>query len=71
MAPAEPQLTCLVKAIGELPEREQLIVALYYYVHLTLVEIAGILNMTEERVSMVMNKALTEMQEKLNTGAEQ
>ena len=40
----------LTEAIGSLPEREQLVVALYYYENLTLREIGEVLGVTESRV---------------------
>lgn len=58
----------LVQCFSELPERERLIVALYYYENLALAEIAGIMNLTEKRVSIIINKALTEMREHIKTG---
>jgi RNA polymerase sigma factor FliA len=44
--------------IKELPEREQTIVALYYYEDLTLREIASLLNLTEARISQILGKVL-------------
>lgn len=43
-------------AIEELPERERLIVILYYYEELTLKEISQVLGVTESRVSQILTR---------------
>jgi RNA polymerase sigma factor FliA len=48
----------LSEAIASLPEREQLVVALYYYEGLTLREIGEVLGVTESRVSQLHTKAV-------------
>ena len=48
----------LADAIESLPERERLVVALYYYENLTLREIGEILGVTESRVSQLHTKAV-------------
>jgi RNA polymerase sigma factor for flagellar operon FliA len=48
----------LTEAIAALPEREQLVVALYYYENLTLREIGEVLGVTESRVSQLHTKAV-------------
>jgi len=48
----------LVAAIGELPEQEQSVITLYYAEELLLREIAGILGVTESRVSQIHTRAL-------------
>ncbi len=48
----------LTDAIAGLPEREQLVVALYYYENLTLREIGEVLGVTESRVSQLHTKAV-------------
>jgi RNA polymerase sigma factor for flagellar operon FliA len=48
----------LTEAISLLPEREQLVVALYYYENLTLREIGEVLGVTESRVSQLHTKAV-------------
>lgn len=55
----------LVLMLKELPERERLILALYYYENLTLVEIGQILNISESRVSQIMSKSLDQLRVKL------
>jgi RNA polymerase sigma factor for flagellar operon FliA len=44
--------------VKDLPEREQTILALYYYENLTLREIAGLLSLTEARISQILGKIL-------------
>ena len=51
--------------IQELPEREQTIVALYYYEDLTLREIVGLLNLTEARISQILGKVLLSLRGRL------
>ena len=51
----------LVNLLKEMPERERLILALYYYENLTLVEIGQILNISESRVSQIMSKSLDQL----------
>lgn len=50
--------TKLEKEIRKLKEREQLILALYYYEDLTLKEIAAVLGLTEARISQILGKIL-------------
>jgi RNA polymerase sigma factor for flagellar operon FliA len=55
----------LTDAIAELPEREKLVVALYYYEGLNLKEIGGLIGVTESRVSQVHTAALARLKEGL------
>jgi len=48
----------LAEAISVLPEREKLVVTLYYYEELTLREIGEVLGVTESRVSQLHTKAI-------------
>ena len=48
----------LAEAISRLPEREKLVVTLYYYEELTLREIGEVLGVTESRVSQLHTKAI-------------
>ncbi len=48
----------LADAIEHLPERERLVIALYYYENLTLREIGEVLGVTESRVSQLHTKAV-------------
>jgi RNA polymerase sigma factor for flagellar operon FliA len=57
----------LTEAIGSLPEREQLVVALYYYENLTLREIGEVLGVTESRVSQLHTKAVMRLKSGLQS----
>jgi RNA polymerase sigma factor FliA len=54
-------------AIARLPEREKLVVALYYYENLTLREIGEVLGVTESRVSQLHTKAVLRLRGRLTT----
>ena len=56
----------LADAIDQLPERERLVVALYYYEELTLREIGEVLGVSESRVSQIHTKALLRLRAKLS-----
>jgi RNA polymerase sigma factor FliA len=55
----------LADAIARLPEREKLVVALYYYENLTLREIGEVLGVTESRVSQLHTKAVLRLKASL------
>jgi RNA polymerase sigma factor for flagellar operon FliA len=57
----------IADAIAALPEREKLVVALYYYENLTLREIGEVLGVTESRVSQLHTKAVLRLRSKLAT----
>jgi RNA polymerase sigma factor for flagellar operon FliA len=57
----------IADAIAALPEREKLVVALYYYENLTLREIGEVLGVTESRVSQLHTKAVLRLRSKLQT----
>jgi RNA polymerase sigma factor FliA len=48
----------IAESIARLPEREKLVIALYYYENLTLREIGEVLGVTESRVSQLHTKAI-------------
>ncbi len=52
--------------INEQSEREQHMLALYYYEDLTLREIAGLYNLTEARISQILGKSLLKIRARLN-----
>lgn len=56
----------LAEAIDKLPERERLVVALYYYEGLTLKEIGQVLGVTESRVSQMHSKAILRLRGRLS-----
>ncbi len=56
----------LKKVINDLPERKKLIMALYYYEELTLADIAKVLDLTEARISQILNQTLLEIRTKLD-----
>jgi RNA polymerase sigma factor for flagellar operon FliA len=55
----------LAEAIDALPEREKLVVTLYYYNELTLKEIGRVIQVTEQRVSQIHTKAMLRLSHKL------
>jgi RNA polymerase sigma factor FliA len=60
----------LGEAITRLPEREKLVVTLYYYEELTLREIGEVLGVTESRVSQLHTKAILRLKARLSGGAQ-
>lgn len=57
----------LAEAIDSLTEKEQKVIAFYYFEELTLKEISNILEVSESRVSQLHTKALKKMREKLGS----
>jgi RNA polymerase sigma factor for flagellar operon FliA len=55
----------LAESIARLPEREKLVIALYYYENLTLREIGEVLGVTESRVSQLHTKAVLRLKSAL------
>ena len=58
----------LADAIESLPERERLVIALYYYENLTLREIGEVLGVTESRVSQLHTKAVLGLRSRFGGG---
>jgi RNA polymerase sigma factor for flagellar operon FliA len=56
----------MADAIARLPEREKLVVTLYYYEELTLREIGEVLGVTESRVSQLHTKAVLRLKSRLS-----
>jgi len=59
----------IADAIARLPEREKLVITLYYYEELTLREIGEVLGVTESRVSQLHTKAILRLKARLGGGA--
>jgi RNA polymerase sigma factor FliA len=59
----------LADAIARLPEREKIVIALYYYDGLTLREIGDVLGVTESRVSQLHTKAILRLKGRLQGDA--
>ena len=57
--------TELAKAISELTDKEQQVIAMYYYEELTLKEISLVLSVSESRISQLHTKALGKLRGKL------
>jgi RNA polymerase sigma factor for flagellar operon FliA len=57
--------TALTKAIAELPEREKLVMSMYYDDELNLKEIGEVLKVTESRVCQIHGQALTRLKARL------
>jgi RNA polymerase sigma factor for flagellar operon FliA len=59
----------LADAVQNLPERETLVIALYYFENLTLREIGEVLGVTESRVSQLHSKAVLRLRSRLKAPA--
>ena len=57
----------VTQAIEELPERQRLVLSLYYYEDLNLKEIGKVLRVTESRVSQLHAQAVSRLRNKLAT----
>mgnify|MGYP000962081134 CR=1 FL=1 len=55
---AEAELAQVAGAIQSLPEKERLVLTLYYYEELTMKEIGELLKVTESRVCQIHTKAI-------------
>ena len=55
----------LAACIAALPERERIVLTLYYYEGLTLAEIGSVLSVTESRVSQIHTKAVIHLRARL------
>jgi RNA polymerase sigma factor for flagellar operon FliA len=54
-----------LRAVRELPERDQIVVALYYWDRLTLAEIGQVLGVSESRISQLHSRATLTLRRKL------
>ncbi|HTQ68932.1 MAG TPA: RNA polymerase sigma factor WhiG [Solirubrobacteraceae bacterium] len=59
----------IADSIAKLPEREKLVIALYYYENLTLREIGEVLGVTESRVSQMHTKAVLRLRSRMQEEA--
>ncbi len=57
--------TALERTIKQLPEKERMVVALYYWEELTMKEIGKILEITESRISQLHSQAITHLRTRL------
>lgn len=55
----------LQQAIEALPEKERIVVSLYYYADLNMKEIGDVLNITESRISQIHTKAVLRLRGKM------
>lgn len=65
MFQAEETRRLLVDSINRLPDRERLVVTLYYYEGLTLAEIGDVLGVTESRVCQIHAKTVMSLRNRL------
>lgn len=56
----------LVECIGELTERERMVISLYYQEELTMREIGMVLDVTESRICQIHTQAITRLRAALN-----
>ena len=57
--------TVIAETIATLPEKERLVISLYYYEDLNMKEIGGILGITESRVCQIHTKSVLRLRAKL------
>lgn len=57
----------IAEAIRDLPEKQRLVLSLYYYEDLNLKEIGKVLDVTESRVSQLHTQAIIKLKTKLKT----
>jgi RNA polymerase sigma factor for flagellar operon FliA len=55
----------LAHAIAELPEKERLVLSLYYFEELTMKEVGKVLNLTESRISQLHTQTVLRLRSKL------
>jgi RNA polymerase sigma factor FliA len=64
----DQQLTAvIVKVLGQLTEKERIVISLYYYEELTQKEIAEAMELSEGRVSQLHSQALIKLKSKLDS----
>jgi len=57
--------TAIARSIDQLPEKEKLVISLYYLEELTMKEVGKVLNITESRVSQIHSQAIMHLRAKL------
>ena len=62
---AEETRQLLAETINRMPERERLVLTLYYYEALTLAEIGEVLSVTESRVCQIHTKAVLQLRSRM------
>jgi RNA polymerase sigma factor for flagellar operon FliA len=67
---AGEDLVQLHDAFLELPAKDQLIISLYYFEHLTLKQIGSMLRITESRVCQIHNRTLKRLRARINAARE-
>ena len=55
----------LAEEIAELPEREQIVLSLYYNDEMNLKEIGAIIGVSESRVSQILTKVVGKLRERI------
>ena len=60
----------MADSIDMLPEKERLVISLYYYDELTMKEIGQVLEITESRVSQIHTKAILRLRGRLKKNIE-
>src|SRR3954466_15523218 len=63
---SEEMRQVLADAINRMPDRERLVLTLYYYEGLTLAEIGHVLGVTESRVCQIHTKAIFQLRSRLS-----
>jgi RNA polymerase sigma factor for flagellar operon FliA len=64
-------MEAVTDAIAQLPEREQLVMQLYYVEELNLKEIGEVLEVSESRVSQILSSVVKKLRGTLQVGEEQ
>ncbi len=64
---ARQMVDSLAEAIDTLPEKERIVITLYYYEELNLKEIGSVLNLTESRISQLNSQAIIRLRSKLKS----
>ncbi len=67
---ADEMKEILTTAVNRLPEREKIVITLYYYEGLTLAEIGKVLGVTESRICQMHTKAVLAMRSKIAEATE-